>query len=238
VVAAHVAELRLGERYCGPPASSGGDACGTIAGLLGGGAEVTLRRPPPLGRLLRLRSATAASLSPRPARPTVALAVSGDGLLMEPMVLTPTVAVVVRVTEDSASRGLIIRLIIHSIRLGRSGSVWTDEALNVSRPDRSGPDQIDAEHQATDLAVGGSNPSRRAQRPRSRPRSRPGSRLTAAVAPGLGAGELCARLEGHRHRRLQLAGTVRSGQPGAPFGSGVDDMPPDSQALRRGTHAP
>jgi hypothetical protein len=77
VVVAQVAELRLGERFCGPPASAGGDACGTIAGLLGDGVGVTLRRPPPLGRLLRLRSATAASWSPRPARPTVALAVPG-----------------------------------------------------------------------------------------------------------------------------------------------------------------
>ena len=57
---------------------------------------------------------------------------------------------------------LIIRLIIHTIRQDPSGSIWTDEAPNVSRPDPSGPDQIDVEHQATDLAVGGSNPSRRA----------------------------------------------------------------------------
>jgi hypothetical protein len=56
VVAAQVAELRLGERFCGPAASAnGGYACGSIAGLLGGGVEVTLRRPPPLGRPLRLR---------------------------------------------------------------------------------------------------------------------------------------------------------------------------------------
>jgi hypothetical protein len=56
VVAAQVAELRLGERFCGPPASAnGGYACGAIAELLGGGVEVTLRRPPPLGRPLRLR---------------------------------------------------------------------------------------------------------------------------------------------------------------------------------------
>ena len=47
---------------------------------------------------------------------------------------------------------LIIRLIIHTIRRDPSGSV-----------------QIDAEHLATDLAVGGSNPSRRAQRPSHRP---------------------------------------------------------------------
>ena len=47
--------------------------------------------------------------------------------------------------------------------LDPSRAVWTDEALNVSRLDRSGAVQIDAEHQATDLKVGGSNPSRRAQ---------------------------------------------------------------------------
>jgi hypothetical protein len=57
-------------------------------------------------------------------------------------------------------RGLIIRLIIQTIGRDRSGAVWTDDAPDVSRPDPSGADQIDAEHQATDLAVGGSNPSR------------------------------------------------------------------------------
>jgi hypothetical protein len=56
VVAAQLAELRLEERFCGPPASAnGGYACGAIAGLLGGEVEVTLRRPPPLGRPLRLQ---------------------------------------------------------------------------------------------------------------------------------------------------------------------------------------
>jgi len=60
---------------------------------------------------------------------------------------------------------LIIRLIIQTILLYPSGAVWTDGPLNVSRSDRSGADQIDAEHQATDLAVGGSNPSRRAPKP-------------------------------------------------------------------------
>ena len=68
------------------------------------------------------------------------------------------------VTEDSASRGLIIPLIIQTIRRDPSGSDQIDEASNVSRPDPSGADQIDVEHQATDLAVGGSNPSRRAKR--------------------------------------------------------------------------
>jgi hypothetical protein len=38
------------ERYNGPPTSAnGGYACGLLAGVLGGEAEVTLRRPPPLG---------------------------------------------------------------------------------------------------------------------------------------------------------------------------------------------
>jgi hypothetical protein len=37
VVAAQVAELRLGARFCGPPASAnGGYACGAIAEQLGG----------------------------------------------------------------------------------------------------------------------------------------------------------------------------------------------------------
>jgi hypothetical protein len=68
------------------------------------------------------------------------------------------------VAEGAASDGLIIRLIIQTIRRDPTGSVWIDEASNVSRPDRSGADQIDAEHQPTDLAVGGSNPSRRTKR--------------------------------------------------------------------------
>jgi hypothetical protein len=59
---------------------------------------------------------------------------------------------------------LIIRLIIQTIRRDRTRSDQIDEARNVSRPDQFGADQIDAEHQATDLAVGGSNPSRRAKR--------------------------------------------------------------------------
>ena len=49
--------------------------------------------------------------------------------------------------------GLIIRLIIQTIRRDPSGAVWTDGASNVSRLDRSGADQIDAEHQATDLVL-------------------------------------------------------------------------------------
>jgi hypothetical protein len=41
-------------------------------------------------------------------------------------------------------RGLDHRLIIQTIRLDPSGSVWIDEASNLSRPDPSGADQSDA----------------------------------------------------------------------------------------------
>jgi hypothetical protein len=49
---------------------------------------------------------------------------------------------------------LVIRLVIRTIRRDPSGSVWIDEAPNVSRPDPPGADQFDAEHQATDLVWG------------------------------------------------------------------------------------
>lgn len=53
-------ELSIDERFCGPPgAAHGGVACGSFAALLGGGAEVTaevtLRRPVPLGQPLAAR---------------------------------------------------------------------------------------------------------------------------------------------------------------------------------------
>jgi hypothetical protein len=66
-----------------------------------------------------------------------------------------TVLAVARVAEGAASHGLIIRLIIQTIRRDPSGAVWTDEPSNVSRLDPSGANHIDAEHQATDLAVEG-----------------------------------------------------------------------------------
>jgi hypothetical protein len=57
------------------------------------------------------------------------------------------------VAEGVVSHGLIIRLVIQTIRRVPSGSVWIDEAPNLSSPDPSGADRIDAEHQATDLAA-------------------------------------------------------------------------------------
>jgi hypothetical protein len=48
--------VRFAGRFCGPPgAANGGFACGTLAALLDGPAEVTLRRPVPLERPLLLR---------------------------------------------------------------------------------------------------------------------------------------------------------------------------------------
>jgi len=95
-------------------------------------------------RATRDRGSSACQLSPD--------AISGAG---------PTVIAEVCWPRAPRPTALIIRLIIQTIRRDPSGAVWTDEAPNVSRPDRSGADQIDAEHQPTDLAVGGSNPSRR-----------------------------------------------------------------------------
>jgi hypothetical protein len=54
---------------------------------------------------------------------------------------------------------LIIRLIIQTILLHPSGSDQIDDASNLSSPDPSGADQIDVEHQATDLAVGFESPA-------------------------------------------------------------------------------
>jgi hypothetical protein len=51
-----VAELRVATRFCGPPGvANGGVASGSLAALLGGAAEVTLRRPVPLERPLPVR---------------------------------------------------------------------------------------------------------------------------------------------------------------------------------------
>jgi hypothetical protein len=59
------------------------------------------------------------------------------------------------VAEGAASHGLIIPLIIQTIRRDPSRSDAIDAPPNLSRADPSGADQIDAEHQATDLAVVG-----------------------------------------------------------------------------------
>jgi hypothetical protein len=48
---------------------------------------------------------------------------------------------------------LIIPMIIQTILLDPSGTVWTDEASNVSRLDPSGAVQIDAEHPSRNRKV-------------------------------------------------------------------------------------
>jgi hypothetical protein len=45
-------------------------------------------------------------------------------------------------------------MIIQTILLDLSEAVWTDIASDVSRPDPSGVNQSDVEHQATDVVVG------------------------------------------------------------------------------------
>jgi hypothetical protein len=50
--------LSIAERFCGPAgAANGGYLAGRLAALVGGAAEVTLRRPTPLGRELRVEPA-------------------------------------------------------------------------------------------------------------------------------------------------------------------------------------
>jgi hypothetical protein len=65
--------LDVPPRFCGPPGTAnGGFACGAIARLLGEPAEVTLRRPVPLGRSLTVRSADDGSLTVLDGTTTVA----------------------------------------------------------------------------------------------------------------------------------------------------------------------
>ena len=91
------------------------------------------------------------------------------------------------VLEDPVSPRacLIIRLIIHTIRRGPSGSVQIDDPSNVSSPDPSGADQIDVEHQATGLAVGGSNSLAARRTPRSHALSGLDRRLAEATVNDL-----------------------------------------------------
>ena len=64
-----------------------------------------------------------------------------------------------RGADTSSRQGLIIRLIIQTIRRDPSGAVWTDEPSNVSRLDPSGAVQADCEHPSRNRKVVGSNPT-------------------------------------------------------------------------------
>ena len=49
-------QVIIDRRFRGPPESGhGGYVCGVVADLMGGPAEVILRRPPPLGRPLEVQ---------------------------------------------------------------------------------------------------------------------------------------------------------------------------------------
>ena len=72
---------------------------------------------------------------------------------MKYLVPAPPAVAVVWVTEDSAPRRLIIRLIIQTILLDPSGAVWTDGPSYVSRLDPSGAVQADAEHPSRNRKV-------------------------------------------------------------------------------------
>src|SRR5262245_25082479 len=61
--------------------------------------------------------------------------------------------------------GVVIPMVIQTIQLALSEPNWTDDTSHVTSLDPTGADQSDAEHQPTDLAVGGSSPSRRATKP-------------------------------------------------------------------------
>lgn len=59
-----MSEVTIDERFCGPSDSAnGGYACGLVAGFIEGPAQVTLRKPPPLGRPLAIQLNPGASVS-------------------------------------------------------------------------------------------------------------------------------------------------------------------------------
>lgn len=95
-------------RFCGPPGSvNGGFASGSLAGLVGGAAEVTLRRPLPPGRLLTVRRSDDGGLTVldggtalAEARPVTAEA--GPGVPAVPLELARAVAGRARYYADPA----------------------------------------------------------------------------------------------------------------------------------------
>ena len=101
-----MADLRVAARFCGPPGvANGGFASGSLAALLGGATEVTLRRPLPLDRPLPVRGDGHGTLvvedggrllaEARPAKvPVELLAVPGTAapLLAVPAAVTPEAA--------------------------------------------------------------------------------------------------------------------------------------------------
>lgn len=63
-------------RYCGPPESgNGGYTCGRLAGYVDGTAEVTLKRPPPLERTLKVERQDGGSVRLADGQETIAEAI-------------------------------------------------------------------------------------------------------------------------------------------------------------------
>jgi hypothetical protein len=114
------------------------------------------------------------------------------------------------------------RLIIQPIRQDRSGSYGIDGASNVSRPDPSGADQSDAEHQATDVVLGSQVLSLACRQARDPPRF--ATRLGCYWYPprcrdateGGSAGCGPPRAGRRRHRNASLSGDPPGGLLGHP----------------------
>jgi hypothetical protein len=71
------AAIVISPRFCGPPdTANGGYVCGLIAAHLGGSAEITLHRPPPVGIPLTLDRDAAHSVTLRAAEAVIATAVA------------------------------------------------------------------------------------------------------------------------------------------------------------------
>jgi hypothetical protein len=81
----------------------------------------------------------------RTAPPVSRAVVTRGGVLLQAIAETSNAPTA---TLSGAACCLIIRLIIQTIRRVESRSDQNDKASIASRPDRSGPDQIDIEHQA------------------------------------------------------------------------------------------
>jgi hypothetical protein len=57
-----------------------------------------------------------------------------------------------------------VRVSVHQPVPDRTPAVWLDSAADLSSANSTQAYWVDGDHQPTDLAVGGSNPSRRAKR--------------------------------------------------------------------------
>jgi hypothetical protein len=75
-------------------------------------------------------------------------------------------------------RSVAVRVAVHQPVLDRTLAVQLDSTPDLSSANSTREYWVDVEHQATDLAVGGSNPSRRAT-------------ITAAQRPYHGVAGLC-----------------------------------------------